>query len=284
MTTSPSSIPGSLGHRQLRSLYPRITDKHLRYLEKWGLLRQSNIPLPSREYSFADLQTVKQLASELESGTPLRTILRALAADHQGHMQLDFQEPSHVSVAPRAKVVALDEHRARRSSSAQGTGGSTTPLGDPQAALATKYFGEGARLDDGDEGNMDLAAANYRKALIVDPDLVPAIVNLANIHYARDEIIEAQALYERAISLDRDCFEAHFNLGNILHDLGRFESALGCYRSAVALNPSYADAHFYLAVTLEKTGHSPEAKPHWKAYQELAPNGEWVELAKEFSD
>jgi hypothetical protein len=52
----------------------------------------------------------------------------------------------------------------------------------------------------------------------------------------------------------------------------------------VALNSSYADAHFYLAVTLEKMGHSQEAKPHWKTYQRLAPNGEWVELAREFSD
>jgi len=27
-----------------------------------------------------------------------------------------------------------------------------------------------------------------------------------------------------------------------------------------------------------------EAKPHWRTYQELAPNGEWIELAREFSD
>ena len=119
---------------------------------------------------------------------------------------------------------------------------------------------------------------------MIDPDLVPAIVNLANIHYAEDELIEAQALYERAITLDADCFEAHFNLGNIHHDLGRYDLALVSYRDAVALNGSYADAHFYLAVTLEKTGHSPEAKPHWKAYQELAPEGEWIELAREFSE
>lgn len=283
---SSSSLAGSLGHRQLRSLYPRVTDKHLRYLEKWGLLRQSNIPVSAREYSFGDLQTIKQLASELERGTPLKTILRALAAERQGQMQLDFQEPSPVSVAPRAKVVALDAHRARRLSANApgGQAGGVSPSFDPQTALATKYFAEGARLDDGDERNTVLAAANYRKALIVDPDLVPALVNLANIHYAQDEIVEAQALYERAIGLDHDCFEAHFNLGNILHDLGRFDAALACYRSAVMLNPGYADAHFYLAVTLEKTGHSPEAKPHWKAYQELAPNGEWVELAKEFSE
>jgi tetratricopeptide (TPR) repeat protein len=241
-----------------------------------------------RQYTFPDLQAIKQVASELERGTPLKLILRALAAERQGQLQLDFQEGIASSDAPRAKVVALEPHRARRDAASSPApareGSGQFPFGDPQSALAAKYFVEGSRLDDGEEENMESAAAAYRKSLIIDPDLVPAIVNLANIHYARDELIEAQALYERAIGLEMDCFEAHFNLGNILHDLGRFDRALLCYRDAVALNPSYPDAHFYLAVTLEKTGHSPEAKPHWKAYQELAPEGEWIELAKEFSE
>jgi tetratricopeptide (TPR) repeat protein len=288
MTSLPSSAGGPLGHRQIRSLYPGITENHLRYLEKWGLLRhQSHVPRDMREYTFTDLQTIKQLASELEKGTPLRTVLRALAAERQGQLRLDFQDAHASADAPRAKVIALDQHRTRRESAAalQARDASLQfPFADPQSALAARYFVEGSRLDDGEEQNMESAAAAYRKALIVDPDLVPAIVNLANIHYARDELIEAQALYERAIGLEPDCFEAHFNLGNILHDLGRFDRALRCYRDAVALNPGYADAHFYLAVTLEKTGHSPEAKPHWKAYRELAPQGEWIELAKEFTE
>lgn len=288
MTSFPSAAGGPLGHRQVRSLYPGITENHLRYLEKWGLLRhQSHVPRELRQYTFPDIQAIKQVAAELERGTPLRLILRALAAERQGQLQLDFQEGIASSDAPRAKVVALDQHRARREALAARTARDASvpyPLADPQSALAAKYFVEGSRLDDGEEQNMEKAAAAYRKALIIDPDLVPAIVNLANIHYARDELIEAQALYERAIGLEADCFEAHFNLGNILHDLGRFDRALLCYRDAVALNPSYADAHFYLAVTLEKTGHSPEAKPHWKAYQDLAPEGEWIELAKEFSE
>jgi len=50
------------------------------------------------------------------------------------------------------------------------------------------------------------------------------------------------------------------------------------------LNPFYADAHFYLAVTFEKMGQSSDARPHWRAYQQLAPQGEWVELAREFSE
>jgi tetratricopeptide (TPR) repeat protein len=291
MTTAPLPASGPYKSRDIRNLYPAVTENHLRYLEKWGLLRQSVGPREGREYSFADLLTIKQVAGELERGTPLKVILRGLLADRQGQMELDFHAHTGPDT-PRAKVVALEPRKVKKGM--QDAGGAT-PLQagapaahqgsspqDPQSALAARYFVEGSRLDDGDERKMDLAAAAYRKALVIDPDLVPAIVNLANIHYAHDELIEAQALYERAIGLDQDCFEAHFNLGNILHDLGRYAGALVCYRDAVELHPGYADAHFYLAVTLEKTGHSQEAKTHWKAYKELSPEGEWSELAEEF--
>jgi tetratricopeptide (TPR) repeat protein len=294
MTTSPSPAGGPYTLRDIRSLYPTIGENHLRYLEKWGLLQAGRGPRADRVYSFADLLAVKQVASEIDRGTPLRVILRALLAERQGQLALDFQAPRASTDAPRAKVVALRERKpaARTAMPLQaGNNRSAKPpelrgyaFNDAQSALAAKYFVEGSRLDDGDDKKLGMAATAYRKALVVDPDLVPALVNLANVHYASDELIEAQALYERAVGLDPECFEAHFNLGNIHHDLGRYEQALASYRDAVALNPGYADAHFYLAVTLEKTGRSPEAKPHWKIYQELAPNGEWVELAKEFSE
>jgi tetratricopeptide (TPR) repeat protein len=247
------------------------------------------VPRSEREYTFTDLLAIKHVASELERGTPLKVILRGLLAERQGQLEFDFHAAPDT---PRAKVVALQGRRSSTFDVSSGPPLSATkegsfqsfPFSDPQTALSAKYFIEGSRLDDGDERKMESAAAAYRKALAIDPDLVPAIVNLANIHYARDELIEAQALYERAIGLDRDCFEAYFNLGNIHHDLGRYEDALVCYRGAVRLNSTYPDAHFYLAVTLEKTGHSTEAKPHWKAYQDLAPNGEWADLAREFSE
>lgn len=288
MTSFPSSAGGSYSYKDMRGLYPTVSDNHLRYLEKWGLLSQPSVPRERREYSFADLLTVKHVAAELENGTPLRIMLRALVAERQGQLEFDFNALHATPDTPRAKVIALQARKTAREAIGPsmagplGPGSLQPPYADPQAALAAKYFLEGSRLDDGDEGKVEAAAGAYRKALVIDPDLVPALVNLANIHYSQDQLIEAQALYERAINLDPDCFEAHFNLGNIQHDLGRFEGALVCYRDAVELNPGYPDAHFYLAVTLEKTGHSLEAKPHWKAYQELAPTGEWAELAKEF--
>ena len=264
--------------RDIRAMYPAVREDHLRYMEKWGLVTPVARAGADRYYEFSDLLVIKQISSQLEQGTPMRTVLRALLAARNGQLTFDFRPVT--DGAQQARVIALERRPAEVAQKQ-----APSYAADPQEALAAKYFVQAASLDEaGDPEKQEQAATAYRKALVIDPDLVPAIVNLANIHYAHDELIEAQALYERAIILDPECFEAHFNLGNIHHDLGRYDDALVCYRDAVALNGSYADAHFYLAVTLEKMGHSQEAKPHWKAYQRLAPDGEWVELAREFSD
>jgi tetratricopeptide (TPR) repeat protein len=257
--------------RDIRGMYPAIREDHLRYLEKLGLIGPVVRAHAATYLSFQDLHVIKQAAAEVERGATFRAVLRSLVAARDGQLAFDFRSEAHA-----AKVIALE--RPARPAAAP----TSTP--EKQRSLAADCFLEASELDDGDESRQEDAAAAYRKALLLDPLLVPALVNLANIHYARDQAIEAQALYERAISLDPECFEAHFNLGNILHDLRRYPEALVCYRDALALNPAYADAHFYLAVTLEKMGYSQDAKPHWRAYQQLAPDGEWVELAREFSE
>jgi len=208
-------------------------------------------------------------------GAPFRSVVRTLIASRQGQLTFDFR----LDAAP-AKILALRRQTAARVTPSD----EAAPQHPIDTALAEDYFRAASALDDGDEAKRDEAAAAYRKALEVNPYLVAALINLANIHYSHDELAEAQALYERAIGLESDFFEAHFNLGNIYHDLGRFPEAQGCYLEALRLNPYFADAHFYLAVTFEKMGQSQDARPHWRAYQQLAPQGEWVELAKEFSE
>jgi tetratricopeptide (TPR) repeat protein len=224
-------------------------------------------------YSFTDLALIRQVDTALGEGAGFRAVLRQMLASRAGQLAFDFR-----SDATPAKVLRLQRQEP-----------------PPLAALmnihlvrdgasAEAHFLSASRADDGDPGRHDEAMSGYRRALDLDPYMVPALINLANIRYARDEIAEAQALYERAIALDPDVFEAHFNLGNICHDLGRYAEAIACYRDALHLNPSYADAHFYMAVTLEKSGRSQDARAHWRAYQRLAPNGEWVNLAREFSE
>lgn len=258
--------------RDLLARYRSIREDHLQYLAKYGIIKPVLRTHADTFFDFPDVAAIKQANDEISQGISFRTVVRTLLASRQGQLTFDF----HLDAAP-AKIFALQRPNPPR------------PLVDVAAqirsvAAAEDYFRIASALDDGDDGKQDQAAAAYRKALEIDPCLVAALINLANIHYSRDELAEAQALYERAIGLESDFFEAHFNLGNIYHDLGRYLEAQVCYKEALRLNPFYADTHFYLAVTYEKLGLSHEAAPHWRAYRQHAPKGEWVELAREFSE
>ena len=264
--------------RDLMARYRSLREDHLRYLVKCGIIRPVLRTNADTFFAFPDLAAIKQVNDELDGGASFRSVVRALLVSREGQLELDFR----LDAAP-AKIIAL-ERRVPKPAVAVTV---ESPVTKRNRALAEEYFRAASFLDDGnvDDGSkLEEAAAAYRKALELDPYLTAALINLANIRYSRDELAEAQALYERAIGLDSDFFEAHFNLGNIYHDLGRFSEAQACYREALRLNPYYADTHFYLAVTCEKMGLSQEARPHWRAYQQLAPNGEWVELAREFSE
>jgi len=260
--------------RDLLARYRLLREDHLRYLVKCGIIRPVLRNNADTFFAFPDLAAIKHANDELDRGVSFRSIVRLLMASRHGQLAFDFR----LDAMP-ARVLELRQPAARQVIPVDAVAVSAR-----DSELAEEYFRTASFLDDGDEGKQEEAAAAYRKALELDPHLVAALINLANIHYSRDELAEAQALYERAIGLESDFFEAHFNLGNIYHDLGRFGEAQTCYREALRLNPHYADAHFYLAVTFEKMGLSDDARPHWRAYRQLAPNGEWVELAKEFSE
>jgi tetratricopeptide (TPR) repeat protein len=257
--------------RDLLARYRLLREDHIRYLVKCGIVRPVLRTNADTFFAFSDVASIRQANEGLSDGASFRSVVRALLASREGQLTLDFR----LDAAP-AKIIALKPRAA--------PSGRPRPEEGRDTELAEEYFRVASRLDDGDEARREAAAAAYRKALEFDPYLVAALINLANIHYSCDELVEAQALYERAIGLESDFFEAHFNLGNIYHDLGRFPEAQACYVEALRLNPTYPDAHFYLAVTCEKMGLASEARPHWRAYQQLAPDGEWVELAREFSE
>ncbi len=291
------------GSRAIRELYPGLREDRLRYLERWGVIRPARVAAGERFYAFADLAALRHASAELAKGVPFRSVVRDLRGMRQRQLaeapgaQLSFDFQGARETAP-AKVIALtvrpiavDSRTAAGAGSAlPGSGPGAGPGPEPRAAdpqrlaRAAACFAEGASLDDGNPSRDEAAMAAYRQAAALDPAMTAALVNLANIHYARDRAIEAEALYEKALAIDPSSFEAQYNLGNVLHDSARFEEAARRYREALAIDPGYADAHFYLAVTLEKLGRSADAKPHWVAYRRLAPNGEWVELAREFSE
>jgi tetratricopeptide (TPR) repeat protein len=257
--------------------YPAVREEHLRSLRRLGLIGRPADADGERRVAFPDLAVIRQLHKALQEGAPFKAILRAMLASREGQLTFDFRLD-----AQPAKVITL------RSPAQPALPASPAPsrADDARAidARAEEHFVVASALDDGSEANRSRALAAYRQALEFDPDLVPALINLANLHYAQDHLIEALALYERAVGLEPEVFEGHFNLGNIHQDLGRYAEAEMHYRRALALNAAYPEAHLYLAVALEKAGRSDAARTHWKAYRSLAPDGEWADLAREFSE
>lgn len=264
--------PTELSARDVLARYPALREDHLRYLEKWGLVRAA-VRGGRRTYGFRDLAVIRQTATALAEGRPFRAVVRAMEAQRHGQLAFDFRldaEPARVlALAPRERSRPADDS------------GAPTPA---DISRAEELFLAASALDTGSETQMEEAAALYRRALEADPWLVAALINLGNIHYARGRLAEAQALYEQAAQAAPEFFEAHYNLANVLHDLGRLEEAAGAYAAALQIDPAHADAHFYLAVTLEKVGRSSEARPHWHTYRTLAPEGAWAALAREFTD
>lgn len=261
--------------RTVRSLYPRIGPVRLRYLERCGLLHDVVRTPDDTWYGFAGIGLLRQVDAALEAGESFRGIVRALLARHAGQLALEFHAPRQDTVP--ARVLAL------RSRPEQDLPTLFGPAREIERSPAERKFLEASALDVGEEADREAAMAAYREALALDPDLVPAMINLGNLHYLEDHLPEAHALYLQASLVDPACFEAWYNLGNLHHDGGRLEPAAQCYAEALRLRPDHAEAHFYFAVTLEKLGRGEQARPHWRAYQELAPDGEWVELAREFS-
>lgn len=273
-TTGDAAASRSYRLQDVLAHYPGVREDHLRHLQKFGLIARPSDADGERRIAFADLAVIRRLDKALREGAPFKAVLRSLLASREGQLTFDFRLD-----AQPAKVIAL-----RPASPGRALAAEPARAGDAPAAadeVAEEYFTLASSLDDGSAANQAKAAHTYRRALEIDPALVPALINLANIHYANDQLIEALALYERATRLLPESFEGHFNLGNIHHDLGRYAEAEAEYRRALELRPGYADAHLYLAVALEKAGRSEDARPHWRAYQNLAPSGEWADLARE---
>ena len=182
--------------RDLRGMYPALRDDHLRYLEKWGLIR----PVAGR-YSFADLHVIKQAAAELERGVSLHGVLRALASEQEGQLAFDFQ-PRAPERTP-ARVVSLPAPPRRRQASLFPRRRIRSRSPPPITRWPRSISSKAPSSTTARSAIWTRRPRAYRRAVLFDPQLVPAIVNLANIHYERDELVEAEALYEKAIRARR---------------------------------------------------------------------------------
>jgi tetratricopeptide (TPR) repeat protein len=121
------------------------------------------------------------------------------------------------------------------------------------------------------QGRLDEAAAWFRHAVQLKPDLPAGHNNLGNILSLQGRLTESVPCYRAALRLAPDDARALNNLGNALRQLGELDEAVSCGRRAIALLPGYAEAHSNLGIALEARGEREEALAHCREAVRLLP-------------
>ncbi|MFY9527604.1 MAG: tetratricopeptide repeat protein [Candidatus Acidiferrales bacterium] len=108
------------------------------------------------------------------------------------------------------------------------------------------------------------AAAEYRKAIAIDPKMAPAYLNLGLTLVEKDPA-GAVAPLQKAIELLPNDPRPRYVLGGVLERSGQTLQAIEQYRSALQLDPKDFDAHLALARALLHSQRPADAEPEFRA-------------------
>lgn len=123
-------------------------------------------------------------------------------------------------------------------------------------------------------GRYEDAARAFRKALELNPSLVPVLIDLGNVYHRMERYPEAIAAFKKAIEMAPNLALAHYNLGNEYYLVGRLAEAEWAYREAVRLEPSLGYAWYMLGKVYERTNRVAEALTSYQKCVTLDPQGE----------
>lgn len=262
----------------------------LRYWHRSGVLGPSARVAGRNYYTFRDLVGVRAAKGLLEQGVPLREVRRSVQSLRQAFPDTARPLSELRVMADGRTVLVQDDTGAYEPTTGQsvldfridGLESDVVRLlhfDHDDRARAYEHYLEGCRHDE-DEETYDQAERAYKKALSLDPTLSNALTNLGNLAYRRDRLKDAERYYRRALQCDPEQPEALYNLGFLCFERDEVDVAVTLFRDALKSDPSFADAHFNLAMALEERGEPQRARPHWKRYLDLEPEGSWADIAR----
>jgi predicted TPR repeat methyltransferase len=91
-------------------------------------------------------------------------------------------------------------------------------------------------------GRVDEAIDNYRRIIQIEPDNLPAHVNLGNALDAAGRLDEAVGEFRTAVRINPQSYMPHYNLGFELMCLGQRDEAIKELRQAMQIKPDFTEA------------------------------------------
>jgi len=106
------------------------------------------------------------------------------------------------------------------------------------------------------------AAAEWRKAVAINPKEASNHFNLGAALFDAGSAVEAIAQYKQALDLSPEYAEAHTNLAAALARNGNLDDAIAHFTKALELNPANTNARSNLGAVLAQAGRTGEAIPY----------------------
>jgi len=136
---------------------------------------------------------------------------------------------------------------------------------DPQFRLGQLYARRNQSSD------QESAAAHFREALRLDPDLNDARIELARSLLSRKNYAEALPVLEECVARDPGSTQGFYLMGLAHEGLGQTQAATDALRKAVSLDPKDAQARQRLGTLLAGAGRNGEALSQLQVAERLNP-------------
>ncbi len=131
-------------------------------------------------------------------------------------------------------------------------------LGVIYTNLAQAHHGVPGRPD---PKYLAMAEEEYRTALRIEPDFIPARINLAMLYDSLGRKDEAETLFHEIVELDSENGEAYYSLGLLIaENENRMEDAVQALGRAAELSPENARIHYNYGLALQKLERWGEAE------------------------
>ncbi len=130
-------------------------------------------------------------------------------------------------------------------------------------------------------GRLDAQRKQLEKALELNPDLVPARIDLAISMAQSGDLEAAEQGFAQAVESHPYDPRAHYNLGAFRVHQGRTDEAIERFRRAVELKPTYLPAHYALFERLYDSGDAEAAGRSYEILHRLAPESREARMARE---
>jgi tetratricopeptide (TPR) repeat protein len=105
-------------------------------------------------------------------------------------------------------------------------------------------------------GDVLQAERNFRKALTLRPDYLPALNNLGRLYRKADRMKEAEHVFKKVARLRPKDVESYLNLGALYADTGDTFRAAKYLRKAIRLRPDYPELHLLLSAVYREMGRT----------------------------